>query len=160
MFDIKQTMKEIILQDENLALPVVTVKALVEFTRNSRAKTYAEYLQNLNEQTDLLKKPGNPISYHAGIDLFISFVAKLPFTAFDSFKRDIIHGAELMIDQCEAFRNVCADNGIAFIKDNSSILIHSYSRLVLLLLLKASKTKHFQVYVTSASPRNSGYDIV
>lgn len=138
-----------------MALPVVTVQGLVEYTRLSKANTFSEYLQNLNEQTELLKQSG-VVSYHAGIDLFVSFVAKLPGQV-DHFKSEIIMGAEAMIAHCDEFRDLCAFHGINFIKENSTILVHSHSRLVILLLKKAALSRrNFKVLVTAAMPKNSG----
>jgi translation initiation factor eIF-2B subunit alpha len=153
-FDIKQTIQELTLEDPQMSLPVITVKALVEFTRSSTAKTHTEYIQTLHHLTTILKQPGNPVSYHAGIDLFISFVSKL--SHLESFKYEIIQGAEQMIAQCDSYREECARQGYPFVKENSGIMIHSYSRLVMLLLLRAQEQgKQFRVYVIGG-PRNSG----
>jgi glycine cleavage system protein P-like pyridoxal-binding family len=60
-FDIKKAMKDLASFDPLMSLPVITVKALVEFTRNSKAKTHAEYLTLLQELERMLKAPGRLI---------------------------------------------------------------------------------------------------
>ncbi len=62
-----------------------------------------------------------------------------------------------MVSRCEEFRSMAASCGVPFIQDGSTVLVHSYSRLVLMLLKKASATRHFRVYVTSASFSQAGY---
>ncbi|KAJ3274094.1 Translation initiation factor [Terramyces sp. JEL0728] len=162
MFNIKRVVDEIENACPTIALPVVTVQALVEFTKQSNASTFAEYMSNLNEQTNALRKPGPKlISYTAGTDLFKLFVTNTSIsTNFDSFKNDIIEGGEVMIKNSNLYRQLAAEKGMTFIRDNSTILVHSYSRLVMLLLEIASKDKNFKVYVTQASPSTAGLKAV
>jgi hypothetical protein len=53
------------------AIPVCTVKALVEYTRASRASTLSEYLSLLYSEAAFLK--GISISHQAGTDLFLRY---------------------------------------------------------------------------------------
>ncbi|KAJ3257093.1 Translation initiation factor [Boothiomyces macroporosus] len=147
MFNIKRVVDEIEKACPTMALPVVTVQALVEFTKQSNASTFAEYMVNS--------------SYTAGTDLFKLFVTNTSIsTNFDSFKNDIIEGGEIMIRNSNLYRQQAAEKGMTFIRDNSTILVHSYSRLVMLLLEMASKEKNFKVYVTQASPSSAGLKAV
>ncbi|KAJ3311110.1 Translation initiation factor [Boothiomyces sp. JEL0838] len=172
MFNIKRVVDEIEKACPTMALPVVTVQALVEFTKQSNASTFAEYMvcfanivqfkrTNKNAEKTWTKAHQVNSSYTAGTDLFKLFVTNTSIsTNFDSFKNDIIEGGEIMIRNSNLYRQQAAEKGMTFIRDNSTILVHSYSRLVMLLLEMASKEKNFKVYVTQASPSSAGLKAV
>jgi len=54
------------------------------------------------------------------------------------------------------YRDKIADLSLGFIKDDSVILTHSYSRVVMRTLLRAHERKRISVYVTEARPRGLG----
>ncbi|KAJ3304088.1 Translation initiation factor, partial [Kappamyces sp. JEL0829] len=136
------------------AIPVCTVKALVEYTRASRASTLSEYMSLLNIETAFLKSIS--ISHQAGTDLFLRFITNIPSVEFTTFQQEVIERGSIMVGNCEEFRSLAAAHGVPFIKEGSTVLVHSYSRLVLLLLKKACTVRHFKVYVTAASFSQAG----
>ena len=55
-------------------------------------------------------------------------------------------------------RETIADIALDFIQDGSRILIHSFSRVVMALLLKAAQqNRRFSVFVTEARPTSKGF---
>jgi translation initiation factor eIF-2B subunit alpha len=120
----------------------------------SKASTISEFLQVLNHETSYLK--GLSIMHQAGCDSFYSLLSNIQCLDFPSYQEAIISGGLVLVEQSEEFRTLAASLGVAFIKENSVILVHSYSRLVMLLLKKASLTRNFKVYVTTASLTESG----
>jgi translation initiation factor 2B subunit (eIF-2B alpha/beta/delta family) len=61
---------------------------------------------------------------------------------------------EGVVKESEEFRSQASDVGLDFVREGSTILIHSYSRLVLLLLkrvcgIRAANTELVEVFVAS-----------
>lgn len=55
-------------------------------------------------------------------------------------------------------REKIAELAMDFIQDDSTVMIHSYSRVVMMLLLKAAAiNRRFKVIVTEARPTSRGY---
>ncbi|KAI8897308.1 translation initiation factor eIF-2B subunit alpha [Globomyces pollinis-pini] len=158
-FDIVKTLKSIQAQNPNLALPVQTVKALIKYTQQSNCSTATELTVEIGHLFSTLQQSDiSVISATAGKDVFLKLVTKNPIKdEMKEFRDEIIEEANEFVERCEHFRQIAADFGLNFIKDNSTILIHSHSRLVMLLLKSAAlRKKHFQVYVCQGSPSNGG----
>ncbi len=83
--------------------------------------------------------------HQAGCDSFYCLLSNIQCLDFPSFQEAIISGGLVLVEQSEEFRSQAADLGVPFIKEGSIILIHSYSRLVMLLLRKAAISRHFKV---------------
>ena len=67
---------------------------------------------------------------------------------------------KLYKENLDETNNKISINAAKFIKNNSSILTHSYSQTVLLTLIKAFKLgKKFHVYVTESRPKKEGIDL-
>ena len=82
--------------------------------------------------------------------------APVPST-LDSFKRTLYQNCIDFIDSGVERRAKIAEWGGRFIEDGSTILVHSYSRVVMSLLRKVCEDKvHFNVYVTESRPSKSG----
>ena len=108
-------------QDTDLSLPVIVIKCLLEFTRQYKFNTFAEFMQSVKSITSVLKDQN--ISYNAGIDLFINYCGNVTDVEF------IIKGMEEFIDNCGSFREECIYLGKKVIMPKSSILLHSYSTM-------------------------------
>ncbi|KAJ2998250.1 Translation initiation factor [Globomyces sp. JEL0801] len=145
------------------------MNALIKYTQQSNCSTATELTVEIGHLFSTLQQSDiSVISATAGKDVFLKLVTKNPIKdEMKEFRDEIIEEgitnsthitANEFVERCEHFRQIAADFGLNFIKDNSTILIHSHSRLVMLLLKSAAlRKKHFQVYVCQGSPSNGGY---
>ncbi|KAI8447341.1 hypothetical protein BY996DRAFT_7285407 [Phakopsora pachyrhizi] len=126
-----------------------------------------ELIAGLYESIDILKRGTiNLISLSAGCDLFLRFLMmqQSPSNSieFIDHKQTLVLRAKKFVIESrlkcvEKVANLASD----FIEDNSTIMIHGYSRVVLQSILKAnSKTqkpkKRFKVFVTESRPSGLG----
>ncbi|KAI0281366.1 hypothetical protein BGY98DRAFT_1094860 [Russula aff. rugulosa BPL654] len=119
----------------------------LQYLTLSLAGTMFELVQALNDGAETLKKRvPNPIGLTAGCELFIGFVTLFPHDppgkSYSSY--------------AVKSRTKIAELVLGFIKDDSVILTHSYSRVVTQALLHAHTRKRISVYVTEARPRCLG----
>ncbi|VDB82932.1 unnamed protein product [Peniophora sp. CBMAI 1063] len=130
------------LSDPEISAPLAAILSLTELVSKSEAGTMFELVKALNDGAEALRTQiPNPIGLNAGSELFIAFVTLFPHAAasFPELKKELI-----------------AELSLGFIKDDSVILTHSYSRVVMQTLLLAHKRKRISVYVTEARPRGLG----
>jgi translation initiation factor eIF-2B subunit alpha len=142
----------------DMSAPIIAVKVLIETVRFSSHSTYQELIQTLNEQSFLLKDLS--IATLTGTRLFLRFVNRQQIVDFNSWKVDIISIADQMVSNSLQNRIAAATHGTKFVKEGCTILIHGYSRPVLLLLKLASSTKRFRVIVSKSLPSNQGLAIL
>ncbi|KAH9180523.1 nagb/rpia/CoA transferase-like protein [Lactarius sanguifluus] len=147
------------LADEDISPPLAAIRSLTELVTSSDAGTMFELVRALNDGAETLKKRvPNPIGLTAGCELFIGFVTLFPHesASFSELKREIVHQGKSYTSQAIKFRTKIAELALGFIKDDSVILTHSYSRVVTQALLHAHTRKRISVYVTEARPRGLG----
>jgi translation initiation factor eIF-2B subunit alpha len=123
-----------------------------------------EFTQELESFTRiLLSGYHNSIAMSAGCELFKRFFTRmgeeLAHLNFEDFK-------SILLERGSSFTEVARANEIKakivslafhFILNDSVVLIHSYSRVVIGLLLKAhSENRRFTVLVTEARPTQNG----
>ncbi|PCH38240.1 nagb/rpia/CoA transferase-like protein [Wolfiporia cocos MD-104 SS10] len=157
-FDIYATFQRI-LEDDQISPPLAAILALTESIVKSNAGTMFELVQALNGDAQVLKERSpNPISLNAGCELFIAFVTLFPHESdsFAELKTELVQQGQKYAAEAISFRDKIAELTLGFIKDDSVILTHSYSRVVMKALLHAHKTKRISVYVTEARPRGLG----
>ncbi|KAH9951327.1 nagb/rpia/CoA transferase-like protein [Amylocystis lapponica] len=157
-FDVYATFQRF-LQDDEISPPLAAILALSESIEKSHAGTMFELVQELNDGAQVLKeRTPNPISLNAGCELFIAFVTLFPHesNSFAGLKTELIKQGQKYAAEAISFRGKIAELSLGFIKDDSVILTHSYSRVVMRALLHAHKTKRISVYVTEARPRGLG----
>ncbi|OCH95521.1 nagb/rpia/CoA transferase-like protein [Obba rivulosa] len=150
---------ERLLEDEQLSPPLAAILALTELIVGSNAGTMFELVEALKAAAEVLKKrSSNPISLNAGCELFIAFVTLFPHESdsFAELKTELVQQGRRYAAEAISFRDKIAESTLGFIKDDSVILTHSYSRVVMKALLHAHKTKRISVYVTEARPRGLG----
>ena len=110
----------------------------------------------VNELKRLGSKCGHGISVAAGCDIFVKFVTR------KNLEKDHIKTAlKAMRERGNAFAEISsrsrakiASLGRQFIRDEMTILCHGFSRVVLALLVEASKTTRFSVILTEGRPEN------
>ncbi|KAJ3120642.1 Translation initiation factor [Nowakowskiella sp. JEL0407] len=150
-----RTLDDIVKNNSDLSIAVAAVQALVESIKWNTANTMFEFMQDLENSRLILKKQTNqsPISVSAGCDLFLQWVGKYrhDISDLEACKSSMIVKGENLIQRSTEIRNKVASVGIKFIKNDMTILIHSYSRVVTLLLTKAAKSNiRFSVLVTES----------
>ncbi|KAJ3023618.1 Translation initiation factor [Thoreauomyces humboldtii] len=152
-----QWVKELETQHRDVSLSVIVVMALVEIMKLSTASSTSEFAQKADTLARAFEElPYKPAAMKAGVELF-----KRPVNALsasdDDWRTGVFKGFEEQLADYQNFRERAADNGLPFVKDNAVILVHSYSRAVMLLLQKARKSnKRLKVFVTETRPTPSG----
>ncbi|CDS04738.1 hypothetical protein LRAMOSA07268 [Lichtheimia ramosa] len=106
----------------------------------------------------------------AGVDLFMRFVTRhshdfsrsSEIRSFDEFKEKLLHRAGLILEKAFSARLRAAEVGAHFVQDNSIVLVHAYSRVVMSVLQHAANVQHkrFKVYVTEGRPNSDGLQAV
>lgn len=145
--------------DEDISAPLAAILALTELVLQSDAGTMFELVKALNDGAEALKKRvPNPIGLNAGCELFIAFVTLFPHesASFSELKTELVRQGRNYASEAVNYRAKIAELALGFIKDDSVILTHSYSRVVMQTLLHAHKRKRISVYVTEARPRGLG----
>ncbi|TDL27446.1 nagb/rpia/CoA transferase-like protein [Rickenella mellea] len=157
-FDIYSAYRRI-LSNENVAVPLAAILALSELVEKSRAGTMFELVEDLNKGAEALRqRSSNPIGINAGSELFIAFVTLFPHESesFVDLKTELVKQGRRYAQEALTYRDKIAALTLGFIKDDSVILTHSYSRVVMQALLLAHQRKRISVYVTEARPGGLG----
>uniref|UniRef100_A0A0D6QZX2 Translation initiation factor eIF2B subunit alpha n=1 Tax=Araucaria cunninghamii TaxID=56994 RepID=A0A0D6QZX2_ARACU len=145
----------------DLAEAVAAIMALAAVIRRSEASTMMELEIELKNASDTLKLwDETSISLSAGCDLFMRYVtrtAALEYEDFHTAKSRLIERGERFGEISLKARKTIAMLGQDFIVDGSKILVHGFSRVVLMLLKMASSNgKNFSVFCTEGRPDNTG----
>ncbi|RKP31785.1 IF-2B-domain-containing protein [Metschnikowia bicuspidata] len=161
-FDITETYRKFLKDDEDMTMPVAAIESLVTMLRVKQPSTSSELINLVRSNIEVLKLSiSNAISLSAGCDLFMRFVLRNTnlYNDWESCKRNLVENGELFVQRAKESRAKSAQFGTAFVKDDDIILVHSFSRVVSQLLVKARKEdlKRFKVIVTEARPTNKGY---
>ncbi|KAJ7046753.1 hypothetical protein C8F04DRAFT_1061621 [Mycena alexandri] len=147
------------LEDDQISPPLAAILTLTELCASSTAGTMFELVKALNEGADALNQSStNAISLNAGCELFIAFVTLFPHdsASFSDLKMELVKQGETYVRQALTYRQKIGELAVDFIKDDSVILTHSYSRVVMETLLLAHRSKRISVFVTEARPRGLG----
>ncbi|KAG9120454.1 translation initiation factor eIF-2B subunit alpha [Ceratobasidium sp. 392] len=122
-----------------------------------------QLLESLQKGAAVLKsRSSTPLSLTAGCDLFIRYVTSLPQDttprrSFEEHKAELVRqGRKYAQTTAATCRDTIAQHALGVIKDDSIILTHSYSRVVMHALLHAHRQRRISVYVTEARPRGLG----
>lgn len=161
-FDIKATYLRFLEEDQDLTMPIAAIESLVTMLRIKQPSTSSELINLVKSNIETLKKSiPNAISLSAGCDLFMRFVLRNTnlYSDWESCRKNLVENGQLFVQRAKESRSKSAEFGVPFIKDDDIILVHSYSRVVHQLLLKARSEKliRFKVIVTEARPTGKGY---
>jgi len=158
--DIVVYYRSLIKENPDIAPPVAAVKSLLVMVERSQAKTMSELAMLLETSADILARSTNDsLPLQAGCALFKRF-----FVLTTEHIRDLEVGKKVLLGRGQRFveqtadcRDSIAQLGARFVKDGMTVLVHSYSRVVSLLLQRAFKMNtRFTVIVTEARPTCSG----
>eukprot|EP00948_MAST-09A_sp_MAST-9A-sp1_P003847 g3847.t1 len=157
------------LQHPGIAVAVAAIKALTGVIKRSRASTMMGLqieLRSASEQLiDLMKYyqsvakiEKTTISMKAACELFLRHVTRtfLDQQDFDNTKLLLIQRGENFAKASHRSRHMVAKHGESFLRNGNIVLVHGYSNVVLELLLKAAKKRHFNVVVTEGRPGRTG----
>lgn len=148
----------------DLPVPLAAIKSIVYILAKSKSTTMTEFTLELETVSRvLLSSYHNSISLAAGCELFKRFVTRigeeLAHLNFDAFKAVLLEKGTDFADARRAneVRRKIVRQSYHFVKDDSVILVHSFSRVVISLLEKAQlEKKRFSVFVTEARPTKNG----
>ncbi|KAK6465921.1 hypothetical protein DFJ63DRAFT_333321 [Scheffersomyces coipomensis] len=150
-FDITKTYLRFLEEDSDLTMPIAAIESLVTMLRVKQPSTSSELIKLVKSNIDTLKTSiPNAISLSAGCDLFMRFVLRNTnlYSDWESCKKNLVENGELFVQRAKASRERSAEFGV-----------HSFSRVVYHLLLKARTEKliRFRVIVTESRPTEKGY---
>ncbi len=162
-FDIISAYHTLLSSDPELPFPIAAIFALSELVSKSRAATTSELMENIRSASQRLKASlENPVPATAGLDLFTRFVVTKSWDSGDDFeahKRSLAALAhEFAVHTVPSCREKICELVLPFIKDDSVVLTHSYSRVVMQALKHAAlhQRKRISVYVTESRPHGLG----
>ncbi|KAI5950132.1 GCN3 [Candida jiufengensis] len=161
-FDITSTYLRFLEDDKDMTMPIAAIESLVTMLRQNQPSTSSELINLVSKNIEILKNSiPNNISLSAGCDLFMRFILRNTniYSDWESFSKNLIENGELFVKRAKISREKSAEFGLPFIKDDDIILVHSYSRVVYTLLLKAKieRLTRFKVIITESRPTGNGY---
>ncbi|KAJ9479663.1 Translation initiation factor eIF-2B subunit alpha [Pseudozyma hubeiensis] len=162
-FDIISYYHSLLSSDSELPFPIAAIFALSELVSRSRAATTSELMENIRSASHRLKQSlENPVPATAGLDLFTRFVVTKSWDSADDFEAhkaslsSLAH--EFATHTVPSCREKICELVLPFIADDSVVLTHSYSRVVMQVLKTAAlqQRKRISVYVTESRPQGLG----
>ena len=159
-FDVLAIYSEVLQNDPDITMPLAAIYSLLEVLTKTNASTVSEFMDILKRGKNILiEAVPNSYSLQAGCDIFQRFVMRSldNIENFEETKSHLVANGQLFVQRARQAREKIAEIGSSFIKDGATILIHSYSRVVLAVLtLAAQRNKRFKVYITESRPNGSG----
>ncbi|GAA5992519.1 hypothetical protein JCM10908_000859 [Rhodotorula pacifica] len=161
-FDPVKVFGELLERDDPMPAPVAAVETLAQLVSRSDSSTIQELLALLRDaSTKIAAASFNPVSAQSGAALFMRYLTLQrppPEMSFSQFKKELVTRAREFVRGSGRCRDIIASHMGSFIQDGSTILVHSYSRVVVQALLNAAQNqkKRFQVYVTESRPFGLG----
>ncbi|KAJ2538455.1 translation initiation factor eIF-2B subunit alpha [Coemansia sp. RSA 1933] len=158
-FDIVEHYKGLLQSDSSISAPVAAVGSLVKLIEKQRASTMVEFTMIVRTACQKLKEAtNNSIAQSAGCDVFIQQMARTSNAqSVDECREMLIKAGTDFVQGAGMCRDNVAEFGSPFVRDDQTILVHSYSRVLMGLLRRAVKqNKRFRVYLTESRPDQSG----
>jgi translation initiation factor 2B subunit (eIF-2B alpha/beta/delta family) len=124
----------------------------------STATTMSEFVKNMTGLCNELSASDANYSIRAGCEIFKGFL-RMTTSSDDvnEFKEKLIQKGNDFVSNASDYRRKISEFGLQLIKDDSIILIHSYSRVVMSSILHAaSRNLRFKVFVTESQPSFNG----
>jgi len=149
------------LADKVTAVPIAACCALHGVVMRTKAATVLELQKELTAAASRLKEAVSDITVVTGSDVYLRLVSKIVMrTDTGNFQECLKalrkHGSHFKTAS-EQSRLKIAKLGNRFIQEDTTVLVHGYSRSVMTLLLHASKKKHFEVFVLEGRPGGDGF---
>ncbi|RXK41385.1 translation initiation factor eIF-2B subunit alpha [Tremella mesenterica] len=157
-FDVVQAYNRA-LEDDQIPHPIAAILALVELMETSTASTISGLATELMHARQTLIETQASLGVRAGCQLWERFFAlSAGSEEFPAYKRSLItQGRSFCLITAPQCREKIANLAVGFIKDDCTILTHSYSRPVVQTILRAHRqNRRLKVYVTEARPACTG----
>ncbi|KAF8425952.1 putative translation initiation factor eIF-2B alpha subunit [Tirmania nivea] len=148
--------------DPDITMPIAAIESLVALisSTSTTASTIAEFLSIIQTGISVLKSSvPNAISLSAGCDLFLRYIVRSLEDPrdFDACRAHLLQHGKLFVDRAKSSRWAIAKYGAELIRDGSTVLLHSYSRVVTALLsFAAERNIRFRCIVLETAPSLSG----
>jgi translation initiation factor eIF-2B subunit alpha len=150
---------------DDVAVPVAAMNCLVMTIQRSSASTWMELESEMKASISALMKDcknddlrgRTNLSLASGCELFMMYVTRAfsvlhSSAEFSKCRDELVRRGEAFASMSNAARSRIASFGEVFVQENSTVLIHGYSRVVMSILLRAAKTKAFNVVLPEGRP--------
>ena len=143
---------------------VVAIEALMLVLEKCKAGTLQELVLLLNQATEAMKTrvDCSSISVASGCQLFLRFITLASEQLetqddFENVRKIMMKRGHVFLDKLAQARPKIAKISTPFLRDGSKVLVHSYSKCVLLAIKEAHhKQQRFKIFVTESSLDDSG----
>eukprot|EP01059_Diplonema_ambulator_P006394 TRINITY_DN16110_c1_g1_i1.p1 TRINITY_DN16110_c1_g1~~TRINITY_DN16110_c1_g1_i1.p1 ORF type:complete len:321 (+),score=61.63 TRINITY_DN16110_c1_g1_i1:59-964(+) len=140
------------------------VKEIIELIRASKATTFQELEDEINGSVKLYEDEEgsmHSLAVVSGCEIFRQFITRLTeqqlAMEFTSLKEVLCTRAVAFYEASRSARQVIAEQLYPFLRENSCLLVHGFSRTVFTAVAHAARTRRLRVYVTEARPSCEGY---
>lgn len=146
---------------EGPSYAVAAIETLLAMIKNSKAETIAGLQDEIKTATKaLIEAKTSTVSVSSGCELFvrsISLTSKMGEEEdFGKLKDLLEERGSLYLQKVGNSRQMIANVASPFIRDGTTVLVHSSSRVVLTLLKKAAKRSRLKVFITASARDGSG----
>ncbi|CAI8026668.1 Translation initiation factor eIF-2B subunit alpha [Geodia barretti] len=150
--------------DQNLSEAVAAIQTLLKFIKTCKVGTISGLRAELKVATEtLIKARTSTVSVSSGCELFLRFITMTSLEGqndFEDLRRKLIKRGDMYLQKVADSRQKIAHIANPFIRDGTTILTHSRSRVVYCLLKEAmSSGKRIKVFVTASTIDNSGEEM-
>ncbi|KAH9418193.1 eukaryotic translation initiation factor 2B subunit alpha [Dermatophagoides pteronyssinus] len=159
-FNLKKYYKSI--HDEEKSSAITTLKTLMEFLNNDKSSTASELSHNLRDAINQLKRIDPLFEVEAVSEIFFRFItlSAAKFDDFKELKEELSRRSTIYMDKVSKSRQQLAKVAQKFLNNNSTILVHSFSRAIYETLLECrNQNKTLDIYVTESAPDNRGREL-
>lgn len=162
LFSIIDSYNHHLQSSSSIPMPIASIFALCDLITQVPSNTTSELITLLDTHSTLLKGSLiNPVPATAGLDLFARLVITMQWDASGDFEAQKWKLVSLAREYAEKTVPSCREKivklAMPFIRDEVVILTHSYSRVVMQILLGAAQCGNsLSVYVTESRPGGLG----
>lgn len=166
-FDVTESYNKHLNQTSFTPMPIAAILALCDLITATQPETTSEMMIAIRNAVEQLRTTlPNPLPATAGADVFQGLVGahydRPDIEDFELSKVELLAKAhEFARTAAHDSREAITELSLPLISDDSVILTHSYSRVVMQVLLKATKrdNKRVRVYVTESRSTGKGFVI-
>ncbi|KAJ3026190.1 UNVERIFIED_CONTAM: translation initiation factor eIF-2B subunit alpha [Siphonaria sp. JEL0065] len=155
---IRSQLDALIRQNPDMSLPVAAVKVLAQTVASMEASTMSELTTKLMKATGELQNSA-PKNYSviAGTEEFLRQLKYVDDESVAVCRERVAEFERRFVSEASGSLEKIAAVGVNLIKDGAVILIHSFSRVVMVLLERAAKlNRRYSVIVTESRPSHNG----
>ncbi|CAG2194192.1 translation initiation factor eIF2B subunit alpha-like isoform X1 [Mytilus galloprovincialis] len=149
--------------EPDLAAAVAAIKTLIHLLEISKVETVQEMRESLKEAINILTETdSSTTSISSAGELFLRFISlkltSLEYSNIQELKKLLVERGNLFLDKVAGSRQKIGKVTHPFIRDGTTILTNSKSRVVLQVLKEAAEAKkRFNVFVAESQPNKSGH---